>query len=420
MKALPSRLTSFILLSMLGGILCGIGINLVFDWAWVHTYFVEGLFQLGGKLFLSSLKMIVVPLVFVSIICGTASLKDATQLGRLGLKTLGLYFLTTIAAISIALCISYLIQPGIHFNLQETMTSSEAVYKAPKPPSILQTLSQLIPSNPFQSLASGHMIQIIIFALILGFAITLSGEKGEKVARFFENFNEVVGKMIFMVLYLAPVGVFCLVAKTFAQQGFKAFAPLFWYFLCVILALAVQFAVVYPLLLKSLSGLNPLTMIRKFKSVLLFSFSTSSSNATIPIHIETLTEKLGVRKSVSSFIIPLGATINMDGTAIMQGVATLFIAQAYNIDIGLSGMLMVIFTATLASIGTAGVPSAGLITLALVLKQVQLPTEGIALILGIDRLLDMLRTSVNTTGDAVVTCIVSASENKIDREKFNS
>ena len=425
MKIAPKKLTFFILSFMVAGALCGISINLFLDFQWVHTYFVKGFFELGGKLFLSSLKMIVVPLVFVSIICGTTAIKDASQLGRLGLRTLGLYFFTTIVAISIALFISHIIQPGLHFNLQEAAqvvggVGAGASFKAPTPPSLLHTLSTLIPSNPFQSLASGNMLQIIIFAIIFGFAIILSGEKGERVANFFNNLNEVVGKMIFMVLYLAPIGVFCLVAKTFAQQGLKAFAPLSWYFVCVILALAIQFGVVYPLLLKILSGLNPITMIKKFYSVLLFAFSTSSSNATIPIHIDTLEEKMGVPRSISSFVVPLGATINMDGTAIMQGVATLFIAQAYNIDIGFTGILMVIVTATLASVGTAAIPSAGLITLALVLKQVQLPTEGIALILGIDRLLDMLRTSVNVTGDAVVSCITASRENKIDKERFNA
>ena len=419
MKFTPKKLTFFVLLSMILGGLFGIGINLFLDFPWIHTYIVDGLFKLGGTIFLSSLKMVVVPLVFVSVVCGTISLRDASRLGRIGFKTFGLYLFTTALAISLALLVSYLIQPGLNFNLGDPNLSGGS-YQPSQAPSMLQTVINLIPSNPFQSLTSGNMLQIIVFAIIFGFAILMAKEKGERIVRFFESLNDVIGKMIFMILYLAPVGVFCLIAKTFAQQGFQAFMPLSWYFMCVILALAIQFLVVYPFLLKVFSGLSPLTLIRKFKPVLLFAFSTSSSTATLPVNTKTLTEKLGVSKNISSFVLPLGATINMDGTAIMQGVATLFIAQAYNIDIGFAGVLMVIFTATLASIGTAAVPSAGLITLVLVLKQVNLPTEGVAIILGVDRLLDMLRTSVNVTGDAVVSCIVASQEGQVDKEVFDS
>jgi Na+/H+-dicarboxylate symporter len=267
-------------------------------------------------------------------------------------------------------------------------------------------------------MAEGKMLQIIVFAVLFGLTLTMVGKPGERILAICTDLNAVILKMVMLIMAVAPYGVFCLIAKVFALQGFAAIAPLAKYFFVVLFALLLHAFGVYPILLKLLSGLSPLTFFKKYKDIPMFAFSTASSNATLPITLETVEHKLGVNNSIASFTIPLGATINMDGTAIMQGVATVFIAQAYNLPIGLSGYLLVIFTATLASIGTAAVPGAGLIMLAMVLKQVGLPVEGIALIIGVDRLLDMVRTAVNVTGDAAVSCIVAKSEGQFSQEMF--
>ena len=264
------------------------------------------------------------------------------------------------------------------------------------------------------------MLQVIVFSILFGISLTLVGKPGEPVLRFFQSVNEVIMKMVMIIIQFAPIGVFCLISKVFAEQGFGAIIPLSKYFFLVIGVLALHGMVTYPILLKLLSGLNPWRFFQNFKNVLVFAFSTSSSNATLPITLENVEHKMGVKNSIASFTVPLGATINMDGTAVMQGVATGFIAQAFGIDLTMTDYLMVVLTATLASIGTAGVPGVGLIMLAMVLKQVNLPVEGIALIIGVDRLLDMLRTAVNVSGDAMVTCVVAKSEKQFSEEVFNA
>jgi Na+/H+-dicarboxylate symporter len=269
-------------------------------------------------------------------------------------------------------------------------------------------------------MTSGSMLQIIFTAILFGLSMAMLGEKTKKLNNWFNEANEVILKMVTLLMIIAPYGVFCLVAKVFASQGFDAIVPLFKYFFVVLAVLVIHAAIVYPSMLKILSGLSPVIFFKKFKSVMMFAFSTSSSNATIPVTLEKVEHDFGVNNSVASFTVPLGATINMDGTAIMQGVATVFISQAYGIEIPLTGYLLVIMTATLASIGTAGVPGVGLITLAMVLKQAGLPEEGIGLIIGVDRLLDMTRTAVNVTGDAAITCIVAKSENQFDRAVYES
>jgi len=264
------------------------------------------------------------------------------------------------------------------------------------------------------------MLQIIVFSVLFGLAITLSGEPGTKILDFFENLNSVILKLVMMLMSFAPYGVFCLISKVFASQGFDAFGNLLKYFFLVLAVLFLHALVVYPLLLKLLSGLNPITFFRNMRDPVALAFSTASSNATLPVTLENAEVRLGAHNSIASFTVPLGATLNMDGTAIMQGVATGFIAQAYGIDIGATGYLMVVVTATLASIGTAGVPGVGLVMLAMVLRQVNLPVEGIGLIIGVDRLLDMVRTAVNVTGDSAVTCIVAKSEGQLSLETFDS
>ncbi len=365
--------------------------------------------------FLASLKLLVVPLVFVSLVCGTASLDDVTKLGRVGGKTLGLYLLTTAIALTVAVLAAIVIQPGAGFEL-----TTEASFVAKEAPSLAETFIGLFPTNPIQAMATGNMLQIIVFSVLFGLAITLSGEPGAKILDFFENLNSVILKLVMMLMNLAPYGVFCLIAKVFASQGFDAFANLLKYFFLVLAVLLLHALVVYPLLLKLLSGLDPITFFRNMRDPVALAFSTASSNATLPVTLENAEVRLGAHNSIASFTVPLGATLNMDGTAIMQGVATGFIAQAYGIDIGATGYLMVVVTATLASIGTAGVPGVGLVMLAMVLRQVNLPVEGIGLIIGVDRLLDMVRTAVNVTGDSAVTCIVAKSEGQLSKETFDS
>jgi Na+/H+-dicarboxylate symporter len=262
------------------------------------------------------------------------------------------------------------------------------------------------------------MLQIIVFAILLGIAMTRAGEQGQQIRASMARWNEVIMQLVLMLMQVAPMGVFCLMITLFAKLGYSAINDLITYFFCVLLVLALHFLVTFSVLIRFLVGVNPLTFYKRLLPVMAFGFSTSSSGATLPVTLETVEKRLGVSKSISSFVVPLGATINMDGTAIMQGVATVFIAQAYNIDIGMGGYLMVILTATMASIGTAGVPGVGLITLALVLSQVGLPVEGIALIIGVDRLLDMSRTVVNVVGDATIASIVARSEGEFDDSVF--
>lgn len=407
-------LTKRILIAMGLGIAAGIILNLLNIEA-LHAYLSDGLFYVIGNIFLSALKMLVVPLVLVSLVNGVTSLGDIKALGRIGLKAITLYLFTTALAISIALTMASHIAPGSSAQLSDE-TNRE--FQEQAPPSLGEVIIDMVPDNPVAALADGNMLQIIIFALIFGVAITLAGERGRHVLNFFADLNEVVMKMVLIVMKLAPYGVFCLIAQTFATQGWDIIKPLSGYFLTLVAALLVHGLGSYSLLLQLLGRLNPLIFFRKMRAALVFAFSTASSNATIPVTLSTAEKRLGVDNSVASFTVPLGATINMDGTAIMQGVATVFIANIYGIDLGMTQFLMVILTATLASIGTAGIPGVGLVMLAMVLNQVNLPVEGIALIIGVDRLLDMMRTAVNVSGDAMVTCLIAKSENAFDETLY--
>ncbi len=407
-------LTSKILVGMAAGLATGLVLNAVGVTGPVPDFIVGGLFHVGGSIFLASLKLLVVPLVFVSLVLGTAALDDITKLGRVGAKTLALYLATTAIAISLALAAATIFAPGAGFDL-ETDVSFEA---KPAPP-LSQVFIDLFPSNPVAAMAEGNMLQIIVFAGLFGVAMTLAGDPGKRLIKLFEDLNAVIMRLVMVLMSVAPYGVFCLLAKVFATQGFEAMAPLLRYFVLVLVVLFVHAGVTYSGLLKVLSGLSPIRFLQNMREPIIVAFSTASSNATLPVTLETAERKLGVHNSIASFTVPLGATINMDGTAIMQGVATGFIAQAYGIELGASDYLMVVLTATLASIGTAGVPGVGLVMLAMVLRQVNLPVEGIGLILGVDRLLDMVRTAVNVMGDAMVTCVVAKSEGHFSDEVFN-
>ncbi len=400
---------------MLLGILTGFLIRTFFaDVTFIHEYIVDGLFDVGGKIFIASLKMLVVPLVFVSLVCGTSSLKDIATLGRLGGKTVAFYLATTAIAITLALFLANLFKPGAGADL-----SAATTFVAKEAPTLGSVIVGMFPTNPISSMANGNTLQIIVFAVLFGIAISAAGKPGERIAEIFKDLNEVIMKLVALLMNIAPFGVFFLMAKLFTGLGLDAIFNLINYFLVLVAALLIHGLVTYSAMLKIFTGLSPITFLKKMEDAVMFAFSTASSNATIPVTMETATKRLGVNNKIASFTVPLGATINMDGTAIMQGVATVFIAQAFNIDLSMGDYVAVIVTATLASVGTAGVPGVGLIMLAMVLNQVGLPVEGIAIIMGVDRLLDMIRTAVNITGDSVVSCIVAKTENELDIERFN-
>ncbi|MEH0740313.1 dicarboxylate/amino acid:cation symporter [Vibrio cholerae] len=411
----PMSLTGRVIFGMVAGILTGFAIRTLFaDNGFVDTYIVNGLFEVGGQIFVASLKMLVVPLVFVSLVCGTSSLKHLSTLGRMGGKTLGFYIVTTAVAITLALTMGNLFQPGAGADL--TAASS---FQSAEAPSLGQVIINMFPTNPISAMAEGKTLQVIVFAVLFGVAISAAGKPGERIAAFFSDLNEVIMKLVAILMNLAPFGVFFLMAKLFTGLGLSAIINLAEYFLVLAGTLILHGLVTYSVMLKGFTGLSPITFLKKMEDAVMFAFSTASSNATIPVTMETVKNRMGVENRVSSFTVPLGATVNMDGTAIMQGVATAFIAQAFNIDLTMGDYLMVIMTATLASIGTAGVPGVGLVMLAMVLNQVGLPLEGIALIMGVDRLLDMIRTAVNITGDSAVTVIVAKSEGALDETRFN-
>ncbi len=409
------RLSNRILLALLLGLIVGVLLNLsVADQPWARAWLIEGLFKVVGEGFVRFLSMLVVPLVFVSLITGVSSLSDPKTLGRVGGKALGLYLLTTGIAVSLALGAAVLVQPGAGANPAEVVARNIL-----PPPPFTQVLLDMIPRNPVEAMAQGAMLPVIVFAILLGLAMSFAGEPGRRVAAFFGDFSEVVMRLVGLVMLIAPFGVFALVATLGATTGLATFAGVLKYVLLVLVMLVVHATVVYSLLLKALTGLSPLTFYRQIRDILTFAFSTASSGATIPVTLRVVQERLGVTNRVSSFTVPLGATINMDGTAIMQGIATGFIAQYYGVDLSLAQYLLVVVLVIMASIGTAGVPGVGLVLLAGVLAQVGLPVEGIALILGVDRILDMTRTAVNVTGDAIVTTIVARSEGELNEAVFN-
>ncbi|MDA0792015.1 MAG: dicarboxylate/amino acid:cation symporter, partial [Proteobacteria bacterium] len=337
-RAARARLTRDILIGMFTGLLLGSLVHWldISEDGVISVYFVNGLFDIGGSIFIASLKLLVVPLVFFSLACGASNLSDGAKMGRIGGKTVLLYLLTTAIAISLALLIATTIDPGVGIHL-----ATNAEFAAREAPSMKQVLVDIFPTNPLRAMAEGNMLQVIVFAILIGVAVSKCGEPGVRVRNSLNDWNEVVMRLILMLMQVAPIGVFCLMVTLFANMGFEAIGDLFKYFFTVVLVLAVHFALTYSLLIRFLAGLSPLDFYRKFAPVMAYAFSTSSSNATLPITLETVEHRLGVKNEVASFTVPLGATINMDGTAIMQGVATVFIAQAFSIDISLTGYLMV-------------------------------------------------------------------------------
>jgi Na+/H+-dicarboxylate symporter len=405
-------LTVKVLAGVFLGILLGLFLNLSglnSEGSWVNNYIVEGLFFVIGKMFVNALKMLVVPLVFFSLICGVCGIGNLSTLGRVGGKSFLLYMMTT--AIAIAVAISIAVFVGLGQGMEFEATTS---FIAKATPPLADVLINIIPSNPIHAMANGDMLPLIFFSILLGISMLMLGEKSAPFVKGAEIANEIMMKMVNIIMAAAPYAVFALIAKSVAELGLELLIQLAAYVAVLVGALMVHLLFTLMIVLKLFSGLSPMMFLRKMRSAQVFAFSTASSNATIPVTLRTVTQRLGVDNAVASFTVPFGATINMDGTAIMQGVATVFIANIYGLELGITGYLTVILMSVLASVGTAGVPGVGLIMLSMVFTQVGLPVEGIGLILGVDRLMDMVRTAVNVSGDAVVSSIVAKSEGNLN------
>ncbi|WP_142414088.1 dicarboxylate/amino acid:cation symporter [Hathewaya massiliensis] len=415
MKKQKKSLTGKILISLFLGIIFGILFNKFLP-KHINEVTIKWVLSPLGTMFLRSIKMVVVPLVLFSLTVGTASIGDIKKLGRIGGKTISFYLITTAFAVSLALAISNLLNPGTGVS---TASKVAANVKAAESPFIMDIFTNMIPTNPIEAMVNGNMLQIIVFAIIFGIAITLIGERAKPVVTLFEEINNILLKIISIVILGAPIGVFALISQVIMSQGTSVLFSLIKYVLVVVFVLFIHTFVIYGGALKVLGKVNPITFFKKFWPVMLMGFSTSSSNATIPLNMKTCNEKIGVSENVSSFTIPLGATVNMDGTAIMQGVAAIFIAQVFGYNLTFHQQIMIVLTSTLSSIGTAGVPSAGVVMLTMVFQQIGLPMEGIALVLSVDRIVDMFRTATNITGDAVCTVIVANSEKELNLDIYN-
>lgn len=370
-----------------------------------------------GTLFINAIKMLIVPLVFCSLVVGVTSMQDSAKMGRMGLKSIIIYLSTTAIAVAIGLGFGTLLAPGAGLDM---VAEATAAVSAKEPPSLVTTLINLVPKNPIEALAGGKILQIIVFALGLGIALNLIGKKGEPAISMFNSLAEAMFKLTELIMRFAPYGIFALMAWVAGKYGLDVLLPLFKVIGAVYLACIIHVLFVYTGAISMIAGLSPVKYLKGIISAQIMAFSSTSSSGTLPVSIRCARENLGVSKGTAGFVLPLGATINMDGTAIYQGVAALFVAQAFGIDLTMGNYLTIIATATLASIGTAGVPGAGLIMLSLVLTTVGLPLEGLAIIAGIDRILDMARTSVNVSGDLMVSVLVGKSENELDEAIYNA
>jgi len=373
-----------------------------------------GVIKPVGTLFINAIKMLIVPLIFISLVCGMTSMHDMTKMGRIGLKTIAIYLATTAVAITIGLALGTIMQPGVGVGLE----AAKAV-EVKEAPSLIDVVVNLVPTNPVAAMAEGNILQIIVFAILIGLAIVLAGESGKRIKDIFDALAEVIYKLTAIVISFAPYGVFALMAWVAGTYGLDVLLPLGSVILAVYIGCIIHALVVYGGLLTFLARLNPIRYFQGIAEAQAVAFTTTSSSGTLPVTMSCAQKNLGVSKSVSSFVLPLGATINMDGTALYQGVCALFVAQAFGVELGVGQYVTIIITATLASIGTAGVPGAGLIMLSLVLTSVGLPLEGVAIIAGIDRILDMARTALNVTGDGMVAVLVAKSEKELDETIYS-
>lgn len=411
----PKNLTRNILLGMLFGFLTGalfFYVNVFPDN--LTDFLTKYVFNLGSAIFINLLKLLIVPLVFFSLVSGISSLTSMKSLGNITFKTIGLYLGTTAIAVSLSLIIGSIFKPGSGYSSNiappENLPQGQGIY---------ETILDIFPSNIIEAMANNQMLAVVFFSILFGLALNKTNHLTNNFSESFEKFNTVFMQLVLMIISFAPIGVFCLIGKFVITDGLDIFQEAFKYVLLLILVLVIHAFITYSFILKIFTNLNIFTFFGKMKDVAIFAFSTSSSAATIPVTLKTVQDDLGVNKNVSSFVVPVGATINMDGTAIMQGMATIFIAQMSGIDLTFFQYIQVVILAVVTSIGTAAVPSAGTITLVIILQQFGLPLEAIGIILAVDRILDMLRTSVNVTGDAAVACIVANSEGLLDKKLFN-
>ena len=413
----PKNLTKNILLGMFFGLLFG-AVIFYLDPLPEYLTFLIGtyLFNLGGDIFINLLKLMIVPLVFFSLVTGISSLGSLKSLGNITLKTIGLYLTTTAIAVSLSLLVGSIFRPGSGYS-SDLSVSPDSL---PEGQGTYETILGIFPSNIIQAMADNQMLAIVFFSIIFGLALNKTNHLTDNISKAFEKLNIVFMQLVIMIISFAPIGVFCLIGKFVISDGLNVFQEAFMYVILLISVLILHTFLTYSLMLKIFTNLSVVTFFKKMKDVAIFAFSTSSSAATIPVTLNTVENNLGVNKNVASFVVPVGATINMDGTAIMQGMATIFIAQMSGIELTLIEYVQVVILAVATSIGTAAVPSAGTITLIIILQQFGLPLEAIGIILAVDRILDMIRTSVNVCGDAAVSCIVASSEEELDKQIFNS
>ena len=411
----PKNLTRNILLGMFIGFIVGAALYYSNFFPYTIKQFVEiYIFNLGSSIFVNLLKLLIVPLVFFSLVSGISSLTNMTSLGNITFKTITLYLSTTAIAVSLSLIIGSIFKPGSGYS-----SNIAPPDKLPQGQGIYETVLDIFPSNIIEAMANNQMLAVVFFSILFGLALNKTNHLTNNFSESFEKLNTVFMQLVIMIISFAPIGVFCLIGKFVIADGLDIFQEAFKYVTLLIIALIIHAFVTYSLILKIFTNLSLATFFKKMREVAIFAFSTSSSAATIPVTLKTVQDNLGVNKNVASFVIPVGATINMDGTAIMQGMATVFIAQMSGIDLSLIQYVQVVILAVVTSIGTAAVPSAGTITLVIILQQFGLPLEAIGIILAVDRILDMLRTSVNVTGDAAVACIVANSEDLLDKNIYN-
>jgi len=411
----PKNLTRNILLGMFIGFIVGAALYYSNFFPYAIKQFVEiYIFNLGSSIFVNLLKLLIVPLVFFSLVSGISSLTNMTSLGNITFKTITLYLSTTAIAVSLSLIIGSIFKPGSGYS-----SNIAPPDKLPQGQGIYETVLDIFPSNIIEAMANNQMLAVVFFSILFGLALNKTNHLTNNFSESFEKLNTVFMQLVIMIISFAPIGVFCLIGKFVIADGLDIFQEAFKYVTLLIIVLIIHAFVTYSLILKIFTNLSLATFFKKMREVAIFAFSTSSSAATIPVTLKTVQDNLGVNKNVASFVIPVGATINMDGTAIMQGMATVFIAQMSGIDLSLIQYVQVVILAVVTSIGTAAVPSAGTITLVIILQQFGLPLEAIGIILAVDRILDMLRTSVNVTGDAAVACIVANSEGLLDKNIFN-
>ena len=411
----PKNLTRNILLGMFLGFIVGSFFYYLDLFPDSFISFVKVyIFNLGSSIFVNLLKLLIVPLVFFSLVSGISSLTSMQSLGNITFKTIALYLSTTAIAVSLSLVVGSIFKPGSGYSSEIAPPD-----KLPEGQGIYETILDIFPVNIIEAMANNQMLAVVFFSILFGLALNKTNHLTNNFSESFEKLNTVFMQLVIMIISFAPIGVFCLIGKFVIADGLDIFQEAFKYVALLIIVLIIHAFVTYSLILKIFTNLSLATFYRKMREVAIFAFSTSSSAATIPVTLKTVQDNLGVNKNVASFVIPVGATINMDGTAIMQGMATVFIAQMSGIDLSLIQYVQVVILAVVTSIGTAAVPSAGTITLVIILQQFGLPLEAIGIILAVDRILDMLRTSVNVTGDAAVACIVANSEDLLDKNIYN-